>query len=71
MLEFFSDDYKDTYDGTDKEYKYYFNTEDNKSGNIVYNKVTKRYEATWKIKEFADKSDIPKVIFIDEWSHYT
>ena len=71
LLEFFSDDYKDTYDGTDKEYKYYFNTEDNKSGNIVYNKVTKRYEATWKIKEFADKSDIPKVIFIDEWSHYT
>ena len=71
LLEFFSDDYKDTYDGTDKEYKYYLNTEDNKSGNIVYNKVTKRYEATWKIKEFADKSDIPKVIFIDEWSHYT
>ena len=71
LLEFFSDDYKDTYDGTDKEYKYYFNTEDNKSGNIVYNKATKRYEATWKIKEFADKSDIPKVIFIDEWSHYT
>lgn len=71
LLEFFSDDYKDTYDGTDKEYKYYLNTEDNKSGNIVYNKATKRYEATWKIKEFADKSDIPKVIFIDEWSHYT
>ena len=71
LLEFFSDDYKDTYDGTDKEYKYYLNTEDNKSGNIVYNKVTKRYEATRKIKEFADKSDIPKVIFIDEWSHYT
>lgn len=71
LLKFFSDDYKDTYDGTDKEYKYYLNTEDNKSGNIVYNKVTKRYEATWKIKEFADKSDIPKVIFIDEWSHYT
>lgn len=71
LLEFFSDDYKDTYDGTDKEYKYYLNTKDNKSGNIVYNKVTKRYEATWKIKEFADKSDIPKVIFIDEWSHYT
>lgn len=71
LLEFFSDDYKDTYDDTDKEYKYYLNTEDNKSGNIVYNKVTKRYEATWKIKEFADKSDIPKVIFIDEWSHYT
>lgn len=71
LLEFFSDDYKDTYDSTDKEYKYYLNTEDNKSGNIVYNKATKRYEATWKIKEFADKSDIPKVIFIDEWSHYT
>lgn len=71
LLEFFSDDYKDTYDGTDKEYKYYLNTEDNKSGNIVYNKATKRYEATWKIKEFADKSNIPKVIFIDEWSHYT
>lgn len=71
LLEFFSDDYKDTYDGTDKEYKYYLNTEDNKSGNIVYNKATKRYAATWKIKEFADKSDIPKVIFIDEWSHYT
>ena len=71
LLKFFSDDYQDTYDGTDKEYKYYLNTEDNKSGNIVYNKVTKRYTATWKIKEFADKSDIPKVIFIDEWSHYT
>lgn len=71
LLKFFSDDYEDTYDGTDKEYKYYLNTKDNKSGNIVYNKATKRYEATWKIKEFADKSDIPKVIFIDEWSHYT
>lgn len=71
LLSYFSDDYKSTWDDTDKEYKYYLRTDDNKHGNIVYNERTKRYEATWKIKEFADTTKIPKVIFIDEWSHYT
>lgn len=71
LLSHFSDDYKSTWDDTDKEYKYYLSTQDNPYSNIVYNQRTKRYEATWRIKEFADKTKIPKVIFIDEWSHYT
>lgn len=71
LLSHFSDDYKSTWDVTDKEYKYYLRTQDNPYSNIVYNQRTKRYEATWRIKEFADKTKIPKVIFIDEWSHYT
>lgn len=71
LLSHFSDDYKSTWDDTDKEYKYYLRTKDNQYSNIVYNQRTKRYEATWRIKEFADKTKIPKVIFIDEWSHYT
>ena len=71
LLSHFSDDYKSTWDDTDKEYKYYLSTQDNPYSNIVYNQRTKRYEATWRIKEFSDKTKIPKVIFIDEWSHYT
>lgn len=72
LLKFFTDDYEDFVDPATNEHQYFLKTSRNQDGNIIYNKETKRYETTWRIKNFSNpEREIPKVMFIDEWSHYT
>lgn len=72
LLSFFTDDYQDNIDPVTNEHQYFLKTSRNQSGDIIYNKETNRYETTWRIKNFSNpEREVPKIMFIDEWSHYT
>ena len=63
LFEHFTDDYKDEVN-TENEHQYFLN-EDVTIENG-------RYKSLWKIKKFSNPDkEIPKVMFIDEWSQYT
>lgn len=73
LLSYFTDDYAEDIDQNTGEYKYYLRSKSpNVKTKVEYNNKTNHYELTWRIKDFSNPdTDIPKIIFIDEFTHYT